>query len=265
MEIRNDTKRLRYVSVDDEQACRNQVKTGIARYCPTLEYAGEAHSVKDALNMIPSLSPDLVFLDIHMSDGTGFDLLNQLKERNFQVIFITGFQQHAIRAFELNALDYLLKPIDQTQFEAINGKIEWFNDVFINQQPGLYHSNEEFVVNQIQRGQVPRQLVIKQSQGLKIIGYKDIVYLEADGSYTRIHKADGEIVVASRGLRSFEKLLHTDSFFRIHKSTLVNRKHLVEFFFGNPEQVVLSNGHRREVSRRRKQSFLDWVEPSHAI
>lgn len=258
---------LKCVIVDDEKDCRDHLRTNLAIYCPKVTIVAEAASVQQARELLTTVEPDLVFLDIHLKDGSGFDLLECLENRNFQVIFITAFHDHAIKAFELNALDYLLKPIGSSQLGLINDKIDWFQQVFRKPSRNTedYLENRQVVLDHLQRGTQTEQLVIMQSQGMKLIRFDDIIYMEASGSYTIIHKTNNESVVASRGLRSFEKILDSQFFFRIHKSTIINVGHFQGYFFDNIGYVQLSNGERREVSRRKRQPLLDFMKEQNVV
>ncbi len=258
---------LKCVIVDDEKICRDQLRAGLAAHCPEVMIAAEASTIGEAETLITAMRPDLVFLDIHLTDGSGFDLLDRMKDRSFQVIFTTAFDSYAIKAFELNALDYLLKPIQSEQLMLINQKIAWFREVFKHspRASGAYLENRQKVIGQLQQGQSTEQLVIMHQKGMKLIRMEEIVYLEASGSYTVIHKSNDERIMASRGLRSFEKLLDPRIFFRIHKSTIINTHHFRDFLFDSSSCVLLSNGAKREVSRRKKQALLDFMKERNVV
>ena len=258
---------LKCVIVDDEKSCRDQLRAGLAAHCPRLIIAAEAPSIDQAEKLITAMTPDLVFLDIHLADGSGFDLLDRIKDRTFQVIFVTAFDSYAIKAFELNALDYLLKPIQPSQLMLINQKIAWFREMFkrSSRTAGEYLENRQAVLGQLKQGRQAEQLVIMHNKGMNLVRFEDITYLEASGSYTFIHKADNERITASRGLRSFEKLLDPELFFRIHKSTIINIHHVQGYFFDSTGYVLLSNGARREVSRRKKQPLFDFMKERNVV
>jgi len=258
---------LTCVIIDDEKVCRDNLKMKLSSSCPVLKIIGEAASIEAAWKLLQTIDPDLVFLDIQLQDGTGFDLLERIPNRTFQVIFVTAFNIFAIRAFELNALDYLLKPIQQKQLQLLNQKISWFQNVFriTTGSSEEYLQNRKEVFEQLRDETPPEQLVIMHSKGMKIIRFENIIYLEASGSYTIIHQVGNERFTACRGLRSFEKLLDADKFSRIHKSTIINVDHFQEYVFKDKGYALLSNGVQREVSRRKKQSLLEHIKTRNIV
>ncbi len=233
--------------VDDEQDARVTLANFLARHCPeTIEVIGFAEGVQQALYLIEKKQPTVLFLDIKMGDGTGFDLLKTCKNPSFRVIFTTAYNAYAIRAFRWNAIDYLLKPINPIELkEAVNR----LSEVPINTDVHLRH------IERYQQNEAPERLVLPAQNQYHIIDINDIIYIESDNNYSIFHLQQHTRVVVSKPLKEYEELLPKAHFFRIHYSFLLNLNYIATIQ-KKDSKVILTNGTQLEISRRRKQDFL---------
>ncbi len=233
------------IIVDDELQGRNALKAKIAMYCPNLRIIGEAENGHQSIHLINSLRPDLVFLDIEMPGMTGFEMLNHIKDRNFQVVFTTAYDHYAVKAIRYAAFDYLLKPIDAEELIHCVQKLE----------SSKYPVNDDRL--QVLQNK-SNKLALATSEGLYFCIVDDIEYLEADSNYTTFHFLDKSKQLVSRTMKDFEELLPEDKFFRSHHSYLVNIKY-VKKYLRNTGQIELSTGRLIDLSRRKKEEFLKKV------
>ena len=200
------------VIIDDEPDAVDFIATIIAEYCPDLEVSGKAHNVKDGVALINEIKPELVFLDVEMPNGTGFDLLTHFPKKDFDVVFITAFNHYAIQAIKFSAVDYILKPINITEFiEAITRVIE-------KRSVNSLSSNENFeILLENLRTSHPTRLVIPTSDGREYLNPKDIIRIEADRSYSWFFIKDKRKILVSKHLKEFQDLLNDRNFFRPHQ------------------------------------------------
>lgn len=241
---------IRSLLVDDEEKSRRALETLLLRYCPGVEVSGQAGSVDEAIALIDDLKPDLVFLDVMMPDGNGFDVLERCREKSFGVIFISAFEQHAIRAFQFAALHYLLKPLNFMDLQAAV-------DRFRTPQEHLPRQRQLFeIASSTYRSSRPESIALHALNGFSVVKISDILRCEADASYTRIVFTEAKPFMASRSLSYFEELLTDLTFVRIHHKHLVNLRHVKRYNKGRGGYVEMSNGHEVEVSARKKDEFL---------
>lgn len=238
---------LSAVIIDDEQKGRQTMTSYIELYCDDIELLGDADGVESGVKLINKTKPDLVFLDIMMGDGTGFDLLEKCQNLNFSVIFVTAYEEYALKAFKYSAVDFLLKPIDGDLLTQAVEKIAKRKD-----SDSLSARLDTLLSNQKQL----KKLAIPTINSVEIVHIEDIIRLEADGNYTCIHIKNNKIT-SSKTLKEFDQILSGSTFFRIHKSHLVNLDKIVRYTQGDGGTVVTEDGSEIEVARRRKESFLN--------
>ena len=245
---------IKTVIVDDEKNGREFLKGIILRHTPALKIVGEAHSVATAEAVIKDAEPDLVLLDIELADGSGFDLLTRFPEPFFRVVFVTGYDQYAIRAFKHSAIDYLLKPVHIPEFITAIEKVQ---DMLL---PDLERLN--FLKQQLNRPAdgVLRQIVIHHHKGYNFLKLDDVVKLEAAGSYVYFHLCDGSKTLASHSLGYYEEILPENVFFRAHKSFVVNLSKVQRYESGRGGILVLSDNSRVEVAQRRKPLLVEYLK-----
>lgn len=253
--------KLRTLIVDDEAPARENLKLLLIENCPEIEVVGLADSVKTAQKLIKDLSPQVVFLDIRMPSGTeGFDLLDSLPEKNFQVVFVTAFKDYALRAFHANAIHYILKPIDIDDLKAAVKKLVSNHESFRNNTESLtsYIRSLENLTKSMNPALPSQRITINHAKGFKIIDPSDIMYLEGEGNYTNIYFSGGTHYVDTRSLGIYEDILDPKKFFRIHKSHIVNVLFVSEFLSDEGSFVIMKNGTRLAVSRLRLAGFLEF-------
>lgn len=252
VESRSNFVIMRSIIVDDEPKNVRILRGLLEEFCPSVSIAGTAYSAEEAVPLIRELKPDLLFLDIEMPFGNSFDLLDQLKPVNFEVIFITAFDEYTLRAFKYSALDYLLKPVNIDELQMAVQKAE----------------------KRVEHSQVNRQLsnlfynIHKPGPGMQRIGMpdkngtivfvelKDICYIEAKKGYSLITTVQGEIYMSNRSIKEYEEILPSDIFFRVHNSSVINVNKIRKYHKGRGGMVEMDDGTTLEVASRRKEEFL---------
>jgi two-component system LytT family response regulator len=242
---------IRTVLVDDETDSVRVLFKLLETYCPQVEIVGKAEGVETALAVIQATRPDLLFLDIEMTQGNAFDLLNQLRPLTFQVIFVTAFDNYAIRAIRYSAVDYLLKPIDIDELVSAVERV-----AERSQQKSIIDQMQVFLDNMGTFGLGQQKMAVPTLEGLIFINLKEVVRLEAKNSYTQILLADGEVVTATRTIKDYEDILPESMFCRIHNSHIINLQKIEKYHKGRGGYVTLEDGSTIEVASRRRQEFL---------
>jgi two-component system LytT family response regulator len=249
--IQIDYRMVRTVLVDDEVDSILVLRKLLEVNCPEVEVVAEADGVAAALDVIEKYSPDLLLLDIAMNNGNAFDLLNQLDTANLQVIFVTAFDTHAIEAFKYSAVDYLLKPVHGDHLRtAVEKAVQKSKD------KGVV-DHLKVLLNNISALQLSQQkMAIPTMNGLTFIFLKDILRLEAEGSYTTVHLSDGKRIVTTRGIKEFEGLLPENLFYRVHNSHIINLNKVQEYQKGRGGYILMEDNTSIEVAIRRREEFL---------
>lgn len=244
------------VIIDDVEKARVALKSDIDDFCPQIEVIGEANGVGTGVAEIKDKSPDVVFLDIKMGDGSGFDLIEQLQNEsqlNCQVIFTTAYDEYAIKAFKYSALDYLLKPVDPDDLVESVKKIEEKEPSYPNQD-ALNFLLENLKSNQPNNR---TRLALSSTEKIQIVEIKDIVRCEASGNYTYFFLTNGKKVVVSKTMKEYNDLLGQHDFIRVHHSHLINLIHVKEFVKIDGTYLVLSNGNEVPVSVRKREVLME--------
>lgn len=240
---------IRAIIIDDEQDSRNTIRNILENYCENIDVVGEASDVESGLEVISRKNPDVVFLDIQMPDGTGFDLLEELPKVNFQIIFITAYDQYALKAIKFSALDYILKPVDPQQLVDAVKKIR---------KDSTSHSDITKKINTLLRNKNGfERITLPTLEGYKFVNLKDIIRCVADSNYTQFYLSSGENILVTRTLKEYEETLSELDFVRVHQSHLVNTRYVDRYIKGDGGTVVMVDGAEVEVSRRRKDDFLN--------
>lgn len=240
------------ILVDDEPRGLSSLQKLLEFNSPELEIVATCSSADEAKEKIKRLRPQLVFLDVNMPEKTGFDLLNEMGDINFEIIFVTAHHDYMMQAFRFSAVDYLLKPVDDELLtEAVKRAIKKIEEKSTgnNMETLLYNlKNKE--------GGQKMKLCIPSLKGFQVVKLSEIIYCEASSNYTNFHFTDRPVICASKPIHEFETLLEDAGFVRIHKSFVVNLEHVKEYIRGEGGTVILSNGHDIEVSRRKKEIFM---------
>lgn len=246
---------MKILLIDNEKEIRSVLKNMVANW--SIQHSiEEADGVASGIEKINSFQPDIVLLDVEMNDGTGFDLLKQLSNPSFQLIFTTAHNQYAIQAFKFSAIDYLLKPIDPIE---LNNSLQRAKEN-INSQ--TMQKQLTVLLQQLaDKNEPDRQIVIKDIDKTYFIKMNDILYCEAEGSYTKFYLSNSEPVFVSRNLRYYEELLSPAGFFRTHHSCLVNPTK-IKIYDRKTDcgTLILEGGHTVPVSQRKKDFVLQILE-----
>lgn len=246
---------LRAVVIDDIDSIRTKNIEIIKSTCPNIAIIGQADSVESGVNLIRQIVPDIVFLDVEMQDGTGFDLLQKLKPINFKVIFITGYEDFAIRAFRFSAIDYLLKPLNPEDLaEAVNKAEEALSKDIMELKLNTLFSN-------LERPKNLQKLVLRTSEKIYSVNIQDIVNCESDKNYTTFYFINAPKLVVSTTLKEYETLLKPFHFFRAHQSHLINMlyfDHFIKTDGGNT--IVMKNKNTIPLAIRKKEEFMALVD-----
>jgi two-component system, LytTR family, response regulator len=240
---------IRCLIIDDELHNQLLLQKLVEVGCPQLTICGIANNVSEAKALIEKEKPQLIFLDIEMPDGTGFDLLEQLKPVDFEIVFVTGFGDYAVRAFKYSALDYIMKPVMMDDLViAVQRAVEKIGSKTIEQRL------ETFL--QVQHSKQALRIALPSKDGLEFYNIADIVSCSADGSYTRFILADGKKITTTGLLKDFEELLPIEIFCRVHHSHIVNLNFIKKYYRGRGGYVELATGDTIEVSNNKKDEFL---------
>lgn len=242
---------IKSLIIDDELDSSAALRLAVDKYCPDIEIMASVSTAKEGLKAITKFRPSLVFLDIQMPYMSGFDLLAEIGEINFAVIFVTAYNHYAIKAIKFSALDYLLKPVDPDDLVGAVRKAEkWQND------KDHTHRYQSFLTNIQHQTKGMDNLAIPTSDGLLFLETANIIFCRADGNYTMLYLRDGKSILVSKSLIDFEHILTDSGFFRIHHSAIINMKHIQKYVKGDGGYVILSEDHSVDVSRRKKEAFL---------
>ena len=243
--------KIKAIIIDDEADGRTVLHSLIHMYCPQITIIGQSSSGEEGLAMIQDLNPELVFLDIDMPGMNGFSLLKRIKEITFEVIFVTAHHHYALKAIKHSALDYLLKPVDKTELIEAVEKFVKIDKQKVNERMSFLLKNESKEASEI------TQIILNVREGYIFTDIEDIIRCEADGNYTMVFLKNGTKQLASKTLKEFEYILNQNNFWRIHKSHLINLKHLKKYVKGDGGgNVVMIDNSEIEVSRRNKDAFL---------
>jgi two-component system LytT family response regulator len=236
------------ILIDDEERARNTLSSLLLSYCPEINVLAACANVPDGVIAINKHKPDIVFLDIEMPDYNGFELLGFFREIDFDIIFVTAYSEYAIKAFEISAVDYILKPIDIDQLK---------NSVEKLKQKKMHSQMQEQIqlLKESYKGDDIRKIALSMSNGLTFVEITDIVLLEADGAYTTFYLKDGQKIVVSKKLKFYEDILSNRSFFfRTHRSYFIN-VNFIKKYSRSENAILMDNDFSLAISRDRKQEF----------
>jgi two-component system LytT family response regulator len=227
---------LRAVIIDDERKSRENLELLLQSFVENVDIVGMADGVFTGIKTINEKEPDVVFLDIHLANGDGFQVLDGIENRNQNIIFVTGHEEHAIKAFRSDAIDYLLKPVS---IEHLQDAVERVR-TRVQSEPKSDHGH----------------LALSTSKGIQFLKTEDILYCKGDGAYTYFFLKNGERITTSKNLKEYENKLSDYNFFRSHKSYLINLSEIKTYIRGEGSHAVMTNGDNVGVSKRRKDEFL---------
>lgn len=239
---------IKAIIIDDEEGARITLTALIKEYCPDVTIVAGAANVPDGVLAINKNNPDVVFLDIEMPDYNGFELLEFFKEINFEIVFVTAYSQYAIKAFEVSAIDYILKPVE---IDPLKNAVEK-----VKQKRGQANIVQRLsLMKDTYKGEEVRKIALPMSDGLLFVDVNEIIFFEADRAYTNVFLNSGSKITVSKAMRTFEEILSGRLFFfRPHRSYLINLNYVKKYVRGE-SIIIMDNNLNVGVSRERKQDF----------
>jgi two-component system LytT family response regulator len=242
---------MKAILVDDEAAGISTLRTMLKRHCPQVEVVAACSNALQAKQQLLQTDADVIFLDIQMPGKSGLDLLTEMESRNFEVIFVTAHNEYMLQALQYSAADYLLKPVDEDRLiNAVERVEKRLREGKGEQSKALLHNLNH------SGNPAEMRLCLPTIKGFIVLKLDEIIYCEAERSYTVFHLEGNKTVTVSKPLVEYEQVLKDTSFLRVHKSFLINLHHIKEYHRGEGGTVVLSNHAEIEVSRRKKDIFL---------
>ena len=245
--------------IDDDQNLRNGMKGLLERYAPEIQILGEADSVKTGIEAIDKWKPQVVFLDIQLGDGTGFDILEQLALKNGKssshIVFITAHEQYAIKAFRFSALDFLLKPVDPEELQKVVEKIK----NVLKQNDGYAHI-DLLLENIRKKVDNFKRIALSTSDGIHLFEISDIIRCESEDNYTKFYIKNNKPVLISKTLKEYEEMLTEHGFERIHQSHLINLSYLKSYIKKDGGYVVMADNSNLPISQRKKERLQELLK-----
>jgi two-component system LytT family response regulator len=240
---------LRAVVVDDEEPSREALKNYLRDFCSDVEVVATASSVKTAFRAIQKHKPDVVFLDIEMPDGKGFDLLTMFEKIDFRIVFVTAYSDYAIRAFRVNAADYLLKPVKVDELKASVEKIR-------NENNGIAESEKYAVIlkSLSENNFIQPTIIVSDIKGFEVLKINEIIMCKADGYCTNLYLTGNKKIFSSKNLKQYENQLTSHSFIRVHHSYLINLNHVSGFT--RQGEIILSENNKASLGDNFRNTFL---------
>ncbi|MCF8363159.1 MAG: LytTR family DNA-binding domain-containing protein [Prolixibacteraceae bacterium] len=240
--------------VDDEPELVELNKVLLYKHFDEIEVVGSCGTVNGAVDFINEHKPNLLLLDIRLTDGTGFNILQKIKPYNYALIFITAYNEFAIKAIKFSAIDYILKPIDENDFcSAVNRALTSINDEAL-------HGQVQTFFNYYERKTQTRRIVLKTTEAINIVDVGDITHCRSESNYTTFYMANGKKIMVSKVLKEYEDLLSEYGFFRPHHSFLVNLNHVTKLDKTDGGFLILKDGSEVPVSLRRKKRLIQVLE-----
>lgn len=241
--------------IDDDANLRNGLRQLLARYAPDIQILGEADSVESGIGAMRAHRPQVVFLDIQMNDGTGFDILERFAKENGKsdshIVFITAHEQYAVKAFRFSALDFLLKPVDPEELIKVVAKIK---EVVGKTRD---HAHIDLLLENIRKKDNFKRIALSTSEGIHLFEVSDIIRCESEDNYTRFHIRNSKPLLISKTLKEYEELLSGHGFERVHQSHLINMAYLKSYMKSDGGYVVMSDGNTVPISQRKKDRLQE--------
>lgn len=243
------------ILIDDDTNLRAGMKSLLTRYAPEINIVGEADSVKTGAELLLESKPQVVFLDIHLGDGSGFDLLEEVNKKgklNSQIVFITAHEQYAIKAFRFSALDFLLKPVDPEELEKVILKIK----SVLDKTDSVAHI-DLLLENIRKKVDNFKRIALSTSEGIHLFEISDIIRCESEDNYTKFYIKNNKPIMISKTLKEYEELLAEHGFERIHQSHLINLSYLKSYIKKDGGYVVMSDNSHLPISQRKKDRLQE--------
>lgn len=242
-------KTIKTIIVDDERPSREILRSYLRKYFPDIEIAASMDSVKAAVSAISNHKPDLVFLDIELPDGKGFDILQKFSKEEFKVVFVTAYTDYAVKAFRFSAVDYLLKPVRIDELKEAIQKVREMDGTTVNSE------RIDILMRHLQtQGQMAEKLVISSLKGYEVLKLPEIIMCRADGYCTNFFLTGNRKTGSSRNLKTYERMLTEHGFMRTHHSFIVNLNHVTGYT--RQGEILLSEGNKAFLSNSYKERFM---------
>ena len=246
---------MKVLIIDDEISAIDTIKTYLKEYFSSLQILGYAQSVSEGIEQIKSSKPDLVFLDIELTDGTGFDIIRAFSNPLFKVIFITAYDKFALQAFRFSAIDYILKPVDPKDFkEAVNKAL--VHEASRDQQVELV----TLLHNLSTASQVSKRIVLRTSEDIHLVSTSELIRIESDGAYSHFILDGNRRLTVSQNIKNYDEMLAGYGFLRCHQSHMVNSAFISRFHKADGGILVLKDGSKIPVSFRKKEAVIRLIE-----
>lgn len=246
------SKPIRALLIEDEAHAQSYLLSILEEFCPEVRVLGCADSPETGKELIEQLNPDLLFLDIQMNSGTGFDLLKSLNKISFDIIFTTAYNDYSMQAIKVSALDYLLKPIDPDELiEAVAKHRRRKQSVSLEGVSAL--------LNNLQSTS-EKKIAVPDAQGITYLNLSEIIRFQGDGNYCRIFLDNGKELLSTKRIKEYENTIQNSTFFRVHQSHLIDLKKVKRYVHGKTGTAIMTDGAEIEVSRRRKTELLERLE-----
>ena len=244
---------LKAILVDDELSSLQNLQYKIQEYCPSVKVVAQTQNPEEAVALIQQFKPDVIFLDIEMPRMSGFKMLEQIPEIDFEVIFITAYNHYAIHAIRISAFDYLVKPVSIEELQQTVERLGISTYKKIRERADMLKKNLANPKSQ------EDHIALPANDGLEFIQIKQIVRIESSSNYSKVFLQNGQHLLVTRQLKDFEELLQEYRFYRVHHSHLINLNYIAKYIRGDGGQITMRNGDVIDVSRRKKEVFLKLI------
>lgn len=242
---------MKAIIIDDLIEARENLKKDLKTYCSQIKIIGEAEGVISGAKLLKKANPDVIFLDIQMQDGTGFDFLDIVGNITAKVIFTTASDEFAIKAFKFSAVDYLLKPIDPDELISAIKKVDLASKID--------RSNYDLLLENIKTQNTPKKIALNTLEKIHIKRITEIVRCESNVNYTKFYFSDGGKLLVTKTLKEFDKMLSEHGFIRIHQSHLINTNFVKEYVKIDGGYLVMTDGSNVPVSTRKKNNVMEMI------
>jgi two-component system LytT family response regulator len=256
-------KQYNSIVIDDEERIRKGLVLLLAEYCPEITVCGSAGSAKEGRKLLKSNDVDFIFLDISMPQEDGFTFLHSIQKENYGIIFVTAFEEYALRALRANAIDYLLKPVNALDLREAVSKAIQYHKLRHNKSEvrKVYHESlDNLHENMHSLEKRISKITVREQFGFKMVNISDIMYLQANSNYTILYLSGLDKIVATRSLGEFEKILEFPTFVRIHKSTIINMNYFRSYSSYEGNFAKLSDGTTLSISRGKQNEFREAIK-----
>jgi two-component system, LytTR family, response regulator len=250
------------VIIDDERYLREAMERMLIKHCPEIAVAGSAASAEEGRELLKTHQVDIIFLDISMPKEDGFAFLRTIPRENYAIIFVTAYQEYALRALKASAIDYLLKPVNLSELREAISKAIQYHEIRQGREEvkKVYQESLNVLHENIHSGDKPiTKITVAGQFGFQLINVADIMYMEADSNYTIMHLSSLNKIVATRTMGDFERIINSSEFFRIHKSIIINMNFLKGYYNYQGDFAELTDGTRLSIARRKMNEFLEVV------